>query len=968
MAKEFLALSAYETQQIHHLEEITLGFGLYNKNDNVRSKSLSSDSRQMLGEMQHGSSSDVPVVNDIDADDNDEWETVPEAPDESLGHAARDMMDSRFHRQYHVDHRTWRQRLQRRHQNWKPLMEDLVDAFLIWKYSIDVADKPIDPDSEITADTGDEPMEPDSLDIEIDVIDLYTLDRRVTIPRSNNVRTAIAMARAGYLGVSPEAPQLVLSFRTLELYHRIRRRKPSFSIEAFAKVLCDLYTIPYTRRYRDGLSNVFDVYLEVLRIIDSRISKELGRDTENWRVLNACPPCSYELENEPPLRFSRMFVLDGNNSLKRVQNAGDRFVGDLRTFEGSDYYLSEDFVEKYANEVKKRPPVTTDTSYDGPDDDEAPSTNDPVSGDPTDGVSPDGTPIYSQCADNWKAADNQANKKMWAIFDESGVFASACRHGFILWLVDMVRSGELAKYPLAIIAKALDILPPRFLSAYDIGCVFGGTIARSSLGPLFAQRGSRCCVNAFHGYSHNFLCQLQHHPNSIEGMGLEDLETLERVFSSSNQLGSVTRYMSKYRRRVYVDLFFRQWDEEKYENLGTMIFNNYQQALEIIQVDGPELDRAKAELNVSDDDLKRWLDEQKQYFMTLGNEPEGQTLKVAYVERLRELREAEEKYKSANNRFMIDTPEDASHATYASELSAMRKRETERRYADERRDQLTRDVTMLEERLGISQRWSFSSPEFLETARYINQRKYEQCLDKLQKLVVQRLFELQKLNLSYTAYKMRSHIAKSLQARCKAIRSAVAAYNKAALELDPPRPTLDWSRVSHYTFLQDFALLRNTNRDIADRPWTQLVHREMIKQDQKVKRAQEEILRCNVEVRRLHTSIVDEEAFFKTRLPEIQASKSLTYGAILDFATRRRRVNAKLLSRIAQIYSLRGFTGTVGHGLRKGAMCREDSEGQNSEVHNFVDDEGTGGILDGEDEDDDDIATLDNIVEFIGNL
>jgi hypothetical protein len=34
-------------------------------------------------------------------------------------------------------------------------------------------------------------------------------------------------------------------------------------------------------------------------------------------------------------------------------------------------------------------------------------------------------------------------KKMWGVFDETGVFASACPHGFVLWLVDMIQSGEL---------------------------------------------------------------------------------------------------------------------------------------------------------------------------------------------------------------------------------------------------------------------------------------------------------------------------------------------------------------------------------------------------------------------------------------------------------------------------------------------------------------------------------------------
>ena len=48
------------------------------------------------------------------------------------------------------------------------------------------------------------------------------------------------------------------------------------------------------------------------------------------------------------------------------------------------------------------------------------------------------------CADNWKASQANEIRRMWNIYEETGVFAAACRHGMILWLVDMVRSGELS--------------------------------------------------------------------------------------------------------------------------------------------------------------------------------------------------------------------------------------------------------------------------------------------------------------------------------------------------------------------------------------------------------------------------------------------------------------------------------------------------------------------------------------------
>lgn len=108
------------------------------------------------------------------------------------------------------------------------------------------------------------------------------------------------------------------------------------------------------------------------------------------------------------------------------------------------------------------------------------------------------------------------------------------------------------------------------------------------------------------------------------------------------------------------------------------------------------------------------------------------------------------RYEKANSQFLTITPADASSQTYASELSQTRKRETERRYAAERRDQILRDVVEMEVRLDIEQRWTPTSTEYREILTYMSTRKYHQALDKLQKLVIQRLFELHKLNLSQT--------------------------------------------------------------------------------------------------------------------------------------------------------------------------------------------------------------------------
>lgn len=143
-----------------------------------------------------------------------------------------------------------------------------------------------------------------------------------------------------------------------------------------------------------------------------------------------------------------MYAIDGNNSLKRMIKHGDRDVADRRVFEDSDYYLSNDFVNTFAKQVKPRPPPEDDdvieedpSATDSLDDLPTDLPNPPDDGDPTDGAPPQD--MVRICVKNWKSAAAEENKKMWSIFDETGIFAGACRHGLILWLIDMIRSGEL---------------------------------------------------------------------------------------------------------------------------------------------------------------------------------------------------------------------------------------------------------------------------------------------------------------------------------------------------------------------------------------------------------------------------------------------------------------------------------------------------------------------------------------------
>ena len=219
------------------------------------------------------------------------------------------------------------------------------------------------------------------------------------------------------------------------------------------------------------------------------------------------------------------------------------------------------------------------------------------------------------------------------------------------------------------------------------------------------------------------------------------------------------------------------------------------------------------------------------------------------------------------------------------------------------------------------------------------------------------------MSLAYfhEAYRMRVHIAKSLQTRSRAIRHAVNTYNSAAVKLDPPRPTLDWTKVSHYTFLDEFNILRDTRDNIQDRPWANPAIRETMKKYQRVKRAREEIIRCNIEVRRLRTSIVDENVQFTNILARLKNENSRLLGPVGEYIHRRRGVNTLLLARILQIHELKGFTGEKTVGVRKGAeTATEDS--LTPAVSTETEDDGQ------EDADDEITGQIGGLVDYIAQL
>ena len=177
------------------------------------------------------------------------------------------------------------------------------------------------------------------------------------------------------------------------------------------------------------------------------------------------------------------------------------------------------------------------------------------------------------------------------------------------------------------------------------------------------------------------------------------------------------------------------------------------------------------------------------------------------------------------------------------------------------------------------------------------------------------LFKLCPL-LILSGYSLRKHIGNALRSRLVAIRTAVAKYNIAAANLSPPRLELSWEEVVEYAFLADFDLLRDARQDIRSRPWATPAARQAMDGYFKLIRAEEEIARLNVEIRRFLTFMRDEDVYLCSKAKEVSLrDPALAY----QISVQRNdvvRFTAGHVKNLNEIQQLPGFSGNLLCGIR----------------------------------------------------
>ncbi|KAF7318434.1 hypothetical protein HMN09_00352600 [Mycena chlorophos] len=110
---------------------------------------------------------------------------------------------------------------------------------------------------------------------------------------------------------------------------------------------------------------------------------------------------------------------------------------------------------------------------------------------------------------------------------------------------------------------------------------------------------------------------------------------------------------------------------------------------------------------------------------------------------------------------------------------------------------------------------------------------------------------------------LRGQISKALQRRHQAIQNRFRTFNKCALALS--LSTISEENLANENFVAELALLRPSRINISDQPWSKpgSPARQAMDLDFKLKRADEEINRLNIEIRRFWTWMEDESKFLR---------------------------------------------------------------------------------------------------------
>ncbi|KZS86524.1 hypothetical protein SISNIDRAFT_420781, partial [Sistotremastrum niveocremeum HHB9708] len=234
---------------------------------------------------------------------------------------------------------------------------------------------------------------------------------------------------------------------------------------------------------------------------------------------------------------------------------------------------TEDLRKAEAHVNEKRPPPQKPRAKDPDhsDEDEAdedviPGTNLPRS-------------IAHDCRKTFKAADENRIKGVASSNGDTGIMSLVCRHDRVLFLASMNTPGERQFYPIALLMKFFEHIPPKAKVGvlYNVGCTLHSSIGKWDFIPEIAER-IIWAISIFHAYGHHWACQLIYNPRKRDKFGLSNGEQCERIWSLLQRLISHGQLSGPYHRLYTINNQVMHIEDTSLPGLGEWIRRAYKTA------------------------------------------------------------------------------------------------------------------------------------------------------------------------------------------------------------------------------------------------------------------------------------------------------------------------------------------------------------------------------------------------------
>ncbi|PLW11649.1 hypothetical protein PCANC_21650 [Puccinia coronata f. sp. avenae] len=411
----------------------------------------------------------------------------------------------------------------------------------------------------------------------VDLIDICERHPSFPITFCKCIPEVIRLMYHGYIASSAKVPRTAFSIPLIQLHHQIWQVS-TISASGFTKALMsfldDRHKQPLlgrgsdkSRQLRMPFTHSIDLYSRILILKDALYQEGLSM-TSNQRWSEKCPQCFGPREHKQKAHANEpdfIMAMDGNYQQRHYAHAS------------KDSPTDSQYPPSFLPPGKINPHMLAVEATEG-----------------------NVAEVEDPCAESHKVADDKRDGTTWEKCDDSGLFATACRHDVPLLYANVYKSGEKLYYPIALLANIiLDFPESKFGILYDIGCQLETHINKRDLLP--EQRADLMFgTSVFHAFVHEWHCQVKYNPrlnncrsqyftdglNEASGEWLRsklDKATQKTAEAQENlaQLHAMRNPHGTHGKRYTNNFFKDQWDQEQAYHCKTQVSYREKQKKEL---------------------------------------------------------------------------------------------------------------------------------------------------------------------------------------------------------------------------------------------------------------------------------------------------------------------------------------------------------------------------------------------------